>query len=75
MPRPRGEPGVSVPAKVAKLCVFQTGSSVARRLLDDFFVRSNLAIANENHAVRVLRDIHFVCDENDGVPLPVQIRE
>ena len=46
-----------------------------RSLFDHFFVGSNVAITNENDAMRVLGNVHFVRDYDDGITLAMQIFE
>ncbi len=47
----------------------------AKPILLNGFVRSDLSVADVDDAVRVLRNVVFVRDENDGVALAVQVLE
>jgi len=51
------------------------GFLLANELFLYRFVRSDLSVADEDAAVRVLRDVVLVRDQNDGVALAVQVGE
>src|SRR5580704_1019065 len=46
-------------------------ASIADRFLHYFFVRSDLTVTNKDYPVRVLRDVHFVSHQNNGISLPM----
>ena len=50
-------------------------SQEKEKLLLDGFVGRDLAVADENDAMRVLGDVVLVCHENDRVALAVQVCE
>jgi hypothetical protein len=49
--------------------------SAVRPLLLHGLVGSDFAVANEDDSVRMLRNVVFVCDQNDRISLAIQILE